>query len=112
MRELAKMLKDNRPNGELFFGIFGVTDGGRFPFVDYTKIDIQNGYYEAYKCTVDAANLFLYNFKKEIIHAAEKYYSTFHNSKLTSLSWLACHRLDGPMAPSGFVRLGDRAFET
>lgn len=42
MEDSAKWLKENRPNGQTLFDIFGVIDGGRLPCADYTDSDIQN----------------------------------------------------------------------
>lgn len=58
-RELTKLLEDNRRNGALLFGIFGVTEGGRFPCANYNTIDIQIAYFDGYTCTVDVTNFLL-----------------------------------------------------
>lgn len=112
MQESAQLLQDNRPNGALLRGVFGVIDGGRFPCADYVDNDVQNAFYEGYTCTVNVTNLLVYNFKGEIIHAAVNYPGTCHDSKLASLSGLVYPRLDDVMTPPGFALLGDSAFVT
>lgn len=83
MRESAKRLKENRPNGLLLTNIFGALDGGRLPWADYVSPDVQNIYYEGYATSVELTTLLAFNFKKEIFHAPVNHPDKGHDSKLS-----------------------------
>lgn len=110
MKDSSDNLTNNRPNGQLMRGIFGVVDGGRLPCADYDNSDLQNAYYEGYTGNVEVTNLLVFNFFGEVIHAAVNYPGSWHDSKLASVSGLIFPKLGDDMTPPGFAILGDSAF--
>lgn len=75
MKESTALLKHNRPNGPLQGNIFAVVDGGRPPCATYIDPDIRDTYYKRYTQIVETINPLVYNFKREVIHAAMYYLS-------------------------------------
>lgn len=71
--ESANSVEKTVPCGALLKGIFGVTDSGSFKFSDYTDVENQNAYFEGYNQQVEETNLFVFNFKGEVIFAAINY---------------------------------------
>ncbi len=110
MRASALLLQNNRVHGKLLEGIFAVTDGGRFKCADYTDPDLQNAYFEGYTQNVEVTNLFVWNFKGEIIHAAVNYPGSWHDNRLASASGLIFPKLSDECTPPGYAVLGDSAF--
>lgn len=106
----AELLGRNRPNGALLKGIFSVTDGGRFKCADYVDTDIQNAYFEGYTQQDEVTNLFVFDFKGELIFAAVNYPGSWHDSKLASVSGLYHVKLADENTPPGMAILGDSAF--
>ena len=109
MRESADLLTQNRPNGALLSNIFAVVDGGRLPYADYVDTDIQNAYYEGYTMSVQVTNLFVFNFKGELIHAALNFPGSWHDSRVAHSSGLI-NPLLLVMTPRGLAILTDSAF--
>ena len=70
MEESASLLRENRECGHLLNGVFGVVDAARLLCADYTEAMIQNSYYQCCTCSVEITDLFVFNFKGEIIFAA------------------------------------------
>lgn len=112
MKESTELLQQNREFGHLLKGVFAVVDGGRMPCADYEDPDMQNAYYEGYTCSVEVTNLFVYNFKGELIHAAVNYPGSWHDNRLAMTSGLIFPNLGDEMTPPGFAILGDSAFVT
>lgn len=110
MIQSNNLLKENRQNGRVLDGIFAVVDGGRIPCAEYTDKDLQNAYYEGYTQSVEVTNLFVWNFKGEIIHAGVNFPGSWHDSKLAYASGLIYPKLSDRMTPPGFAILGDSAF--
>lgn len=110
MQESNQLLMDTREHGHLLRGVFAVVDGGRMPCADYTDPNIQNAYYEGYTCCVEITNLFVYNFKGEIIHAGLNYPGSWHDSILAFRSGLVNPKLH-IWTPCGFAILADSAFQ-
>jgi len=81
MMESAGLHENNRKAGNLLKGVFGITDGGRMPCAEYTGVDLQNAYYEGYTQSAGGKNLFVFNFKGEMIHAAANYPGCWHDEK-------------------------------
>ncbi|CDF40129.1 unnamed protein product [Chondrus crispus] len=69
----AAPLENNRINEPLLQGVFAVTDGGRMACADFTNANLQNAYFEGYTQAVEVTNLFVFNFFRELIHAAVNY---------------------------------------
>lgn len=109
MKESAELLSKNRRNGSLLQKIFGVLDGGRLPCADYTDSDVQNAFYEGYTTSVEVTNLFAFNFKGELIHAAVNFPGSYHDSRLANNSGLINPLLQ-EKTPRGYAILCDSAF--
>lgn len=88
-----------------------VLDGGRFPCSDYINCDIQNSYYEGYTTSVEVTNLFVYNFKGDLIHAALNFPGSWHDSRVAHFSGLIYPKLyDDELTPKGMAVLCDSSF--
>lgn len=48
MQQSSALLLNNRENGHLLEGVFGITDAGGFPCADYIDKDLQNAYFEGH----------------------------------------------------------------
>lgn len=55
---------------------------------DFQNLDLHNAYFEGYKKQVEVTNLFLWNFKGELIHAAMNFSGSWHDSILATVSGL------------------------
>ena len=73
MRESASLLFSNRANGSALRIVFGVMEGARMPFVCNGDSDVQNAYWEGFKQAHEVTNLFVRNFRGDLIFAAVNY---------------------------------------
>lgn len=80
--------------------------------VDYDDRDLQNAYYEEYIFSVEVTNLFVYNFRGELMHAEINYPGSWHDKKLAYASAVLFLNLGDDMTPHGYAILGDSAFVT
>lgn len=110
MDESHRLLKFNRSNGPLLPNVFAVIDGARMPCADYTDSDLQNAFYEGYTGNTEITNIFVFNFKGELIHAAVNFPGSWHDSKVVLSSGLLLDRLSDDKTPRGYAILGDSAF--
>jgi len=97
-------------NERFLKGFFGVTDGGRMPYANFTYPNLQNAYIEGFTQNVEIKNLFLFNFFGELIQAAINYSGSWHDTKLTGVSGLYFPKLSNERTPPGMAILGDSAF--
>ena len=102
-------LLQNRPNGHLLRGILAVLDGGRMPCVATSDPYIQNVYWEGYKKAHEVTSLFVWDFDKELIHAAINHPGVWHDSKTASVSELYRSLLED-QNPKGFYVIADSDF--
>ena len=72
---------------------------------------MQNEYFEGCTQHVEVTNLFVWNFKGEIIHAAMNFPGSWHDSKLATISGQYHYFLSDKL-PRGMAILADSAFVT
>lgn len=82
MEELARRLKEKRPNSEILSNIFAVLDGGRLPCAYYVNNNVQNRYYEGYKTSIEKSNFLAFNCKGELVHTAPNYPGSWQDSRV------------------------------
>lgn len=82
------------------------------PCAEFENVDLQNAYFEGYTEQVEVTNLFVWNFKGEIIHAAINFPGSWHDSKLATVSGLYHELLADEKTPPGMAILADSAFVT
>jgi len=110
MQESSDLLTRNREYGGLLSGCFGVLDGGRMPCGTAGDPDIDNAYWEGFTQAHEVTNLFVFNFKGEIIHAGINFPGSWHDSKVAATSGLYHPKLSDHQTPKGYCLLGDSAF--
>jgi len=109
MQSSASILEKKRKFGPLLKSVFAVTDGGRMACADYTDPDLQNAYFEGFTQNVEVTNLFVWDFRGEIIHAALNFPGSWHDTKLAGVSGLYYPKLSDELTPPGFAIHGDSA---
>lgn len=62
MKESARRLNENRPNGDVLGNIFAFHDVVRLPCTYYVNIDVQNRYNVQYTDSVEVTSLVAFNF--------------------------------------------------
>ena len=112
MDDSYNLLKMNRKHGHLLPNVFGILDGGRMPCAAFTDGNLQNAFYEGYTGNVEITNIFVFNFKGELIHSAVNFPGSWHDSKVVMASGLLLKKLSDEKTPVGYAILGDSAFVT
>jgi len=110
MRESAGLLERNRQYGSVLKGVFGILDGARMPCATHGQPLLENAYWEGFTQGHEVTNLFVWNFRGEIIHAAINFPGSWHDSKVAHASGLYHPKLSDAVTPRGFAILGDSAF--
>lgn len=85
MKSSHELLKNNRPNGRLLYGVSAVVAGERMPYADYKDPDLPSYYYYGYTGNVEVINLLVWNFFGELIYSAIDYPGIWNDSKLSHL---------------------------
>lgn len=109
MEESSNLLQKNRKYGPLLRGFFGLTDGWRMRCIKYTYKVLQNAYWEGYTQSDEITNLFVWDFKGQLIHAGINFPGSWHDSRVAVASGLYYPRLSF-QTPTGFALLADSAF--
>ena len=78
------------------------------PCTRIRHINVQNAYEEGHTHAQEITNLFVWNFKGELIHAAVNYPGSWHNSRLAASSELYTPLL-GHHTPHGYTVLAGSA---
>lgn len=110
MDDSYQLLKKNRENVHLLPDVFCVIHGGRMPCADYEDKDLQNAFYEGYTGNLEVTNIFVFNFRGEIIHSGVKFPGSWHGSKVVLESCLLIYKLSDERTPRGKAILGDSDF--
>lgn len=108
IRSSAELLR-NGPSGNLLNGIFGIMEVERMPCVSFGNVYTENAYWERYTQAHEVTNLFVWDFKGELIHTAINCPGIWHDSKIASVSGLFAPLLEN-RTPAGFAILADSAF--
>lgn len=70
MRVSFTVLEIIRPNGAMLRNIFYVVSGPLLACASYVDAKKHQAYYEWYTESVEVTNLFVFDFKEKVIHAA------------------------------------------
>lgn len=108
--ESASLLKNEIHPVTFSQDIFGITDGGRFPCADYINLNVQNAFSEGYTQRAEVTNVFVFNFKGELIFAAINFPGTWHDSEIADRTDLYHEKLSDRMTEPGMAILGDDVF--
>eukprot|EP00171_Calliarthron_tuberculosum_P017290 IDg17290t1 len=77
--------------------------------VKYSEPDIQNAYWEGFTQAAEITNLFVWDFRGLIIHAAVNYAGIWHDSRVTAQTGLY-YPLLASRTPAGYALLAYSAF--
>ena len=88
MRHSASILEQNRNHDGLLNGVFAVMDGGRMLCSRNGDPNIQNAYWEGFSQSREVTNLFVWDFKGELIFAAVNYPGSWLDSRVAAASGL------------------------
>lgn len=110
MDESYNLLKLNQERGRLLPNVFEVVNGGWMPCAAYTDGDIQNAFYEGDTGNIEITNLFVFNLKGELIHAAINFLRSWHDSKVFESAELLHDRPLDENTAVGYAIREDSAF--
>lgn len=110
MKGSTALVEGNRGNGPLLRNVLAVVDVGGLACTDYIDENEHNAFCEVYTKCVETINLFVYNFKGEIIHVAVNYPGRWHNSQLATLSKMLYLKLRDETTSPGMAILRDSTF--
>ena len=91
MVQSAALLQQDRQNGRTLGGVFGIMGGERMPCGTYTDPYVQNAYWEGFTQADEVTNLFVWNFRGELIHAGISYPGSWDDLKVATASLQQCH---------------------